>query len=369
MRKNRLATLFTSVLLMGTILAGCKPATTTTSAGTTAAGTTAAGTTAAGTTAAGKTTVKIGLSTDEGGRGDKSFNDAAIAGLDKIAADYGITPTIIESRMASQYFQNLENIASTHDLTIGVGFKMTEDINKVATNFPDKHFLLIDGVAEAKNVKNVLFKEQEGSFLLGVIAGSMTKSGKVGFIGGVEGDVIGRFEAGFAAGVWSVNKEAGKLLVDRTMVRYAGSFSDSDKGKELAKDLYNNGADIIFHAAGGVGIGLFNAAEEMNKFAMGVDSDQAAMLPDKANWILVSMMKMVDVAVYDASKELIDNKFTPGITNLGLKENAVGLSPTLHPELKDNAAVLAKVEEFKTKINSGSLTVPGTLAELKDFAK
>lgn len=362
MRRNRVAALLTSLVIMGSVFAGCKPASTTTTAGDSKAGETSQA-------GAAKTDVKIGLSTDEGGKGDKSFNDAAIAGLEKIQQDYGIKPTIIESRMASQYYQNLENIAQANDLTIGVGFKMTDDLTKVAEANPDKHFLIIDGVSNAKNVKNVLFKEHEGSFLLGVIAGLMTKTGKVGFIGGVEGDVIGRFESGFAAGVYSVNKEAGKLLVDRTMVRYAGNFSDADKGKELAKDLYANGADIIFHAAGGVGIGLFNAAEEAGKFAMGVDSDQAAILPDKANYILVSMMKKVDVAVYDASKELIEGKFQPGITNLGLKEDAVGLSPTLHPSLKDNKEVLAKVDEYKKQIVDGTLVVPGTLAELKEFAK
>lgn len=315
------------------------------------------------------TNVKMGLSTDEGGRGDKSFNDAAIAGLDRIEKEFGIKPVIIESKEASQYAQNLESIANTSDLIIGVGFKMTSDINNVAQMYPEKNFLLIDGVAEAPNVKNVLFKEQEGSFLLGVIAGKMTKTGKVGFIGGVEGDVIGRFEAGFVAGVYSVNPEAGKLLADRTMVRYAGNFSDADKGAELAKDLYNSGADIIFHAAGGVGIGLFNAAKEMNKFAMGVDSDQAAMIPDKKDVILVSMMKKVDVATYEAAKELIEGRFTPGTTSLGLKEDAVGLSPTLHPELAKNEEVLKLVEEYKAKIASGEQKVPATVAELKDFVK
>ncbi len=315
------------------------------------------------------TEVKMGLSTDEGGRGDKSFNDAAIAGLDRIEKEFGIKPVIIESKEASQYQQNLESIANTSDLVIGVGFKMTEDVQRVAELYPDKNFLLIDGVAEGANIKNVLFKEQEGSFLLGVIAGKMTKTNKVGFIGGVEGDVIGRFESGFAAGVYSVNPEAGKLLIDRTMVSYAGNFSDVDKGTEIAKDLYSKGADIIFHAAGGVGIGLFNAAKEMNKYAMGVDSDQAAMIPDKADVILCSMIKKVDVAVYQAAKSLIEGNFVPGIENLGIKEDAVGLSPTLNPALSNNAEVMSLVEEYKAKIASGELVVPGTLAELKEFAK
>lgn len=311
--------------------------------------------------------VKLGMSTDEGGLGDKSFNDAANAGLQKIESEFGIKSQVVQSKQADQYENNLDTLAKENDLIIGVGFKMEEAVKNVSTKYPDKKFLIIDAVVDNPNVQSVLFKEQEGSFLLGVIAGSMTKTNKVGFIGGMEGPVIGRFHSGFIAGVMSVNPEAGALLKEGTMVKYAGSFNDTSKGNELAKDLYNQGADIIYHAAGGVGLGLFEAAQEMGKFAMGVDSDQAALIPDKAGVILVSMMKMVDQATYTSAKSMIEGKFTTGTTTLGIKEGAVGLSPTLHPDLKANAELLTKVEDYSKKISDGTIVVPATLEELASF--
>lgn len=388
---KRIKAVMTSLLLVGSIVAGCAPATpatttpATTTPATTAAATTTAGTTTPATTAAATTTPattsgkpditgkSVGMSTDEGGKGDKSFNDAGILGLDKIKADFGLTYDLIETKDPNQIQQNLETIVAKDEFAVTVGFKMADAVKNVAAENPEKMFLLVDGVVEAPNVKNVLFKENEGSFLLGVIAGLMTKTNKVGFIGGIEGDVIGRFESGFAAGVASVNPEAGKLLIPQgnathgEFTSYAGSFSDIGKGKEIALDMYNRGADIVYHAAGGVGLGLFDAAEEVGKYAMGVDSDQALIIPEKADVILVSMMKRVDVAVYEAVKSYLEGTFKGGMENLGLKEDAVGLSETIHPDLKAKPEILAKVEEYKTKIVEGTLVVPGTLAELKTF--
>lgn len=392
---KRIKAVMTSLVLVGSIIAGCTPATTTTTAAgttagttaaaTTVAGTTTAGTTAAGTTAAGTTTPTtttgkpditgktVGMSTDEGGKGDKSFNDAGILGLDNIKKDFGLSYDLIETKDPNQIQQNLETIVAKDEFAVTVGFKMADAVTNVAKENPEKMFLLVDGVVDSANVKNVLFKENEGSFLLGVIAGMMTKTNKVGFIGGIEGEVIGRFESGFAAGVASVNPEAGKLLVPQgnashgEFTTYAGSFSDIGKGKEIALDMYNRGADIVYHAAGGVGLGLFDAAQEVDKYAMGVDSDQALIIPDKADVILVSMMKRVDVAVYDAVKSYIDGTFKGGTDNLGLKEDAVGLSETIHPDLKAKPEILAKVEEYKAKIVDGTLVVPGTPEELKTF--
>lgn len=392
---KRIKAVMTSLVLVGSIIAGCTPATTTTTAAgttagttaaaTTVAGTTTAGTTAAGTTAAGTTTPTtttgkpditgktVGMSTDEGGKGDKSFNDAGILGLDNIKKDFGLSYDLIETKDPNQIQQNLETIVAKDEFAVTVGFKMADAVTNVAKENPEKMFLLVDGVVDSANVKNVLFKENEGSFLLGVIAGMMTKTNKVGFIGGIEGEVIGRFESGFAAGVASVNPEAGKLLVPQgnashgEFTTYAGSFSDIGKGKEIALDMYNRGADIVYHAAGGVGLGLFDAAQEVGKYAMGVDSDQALIIPDKADVILVSMMKRVDVAVYDAVKSYIDGTFKGGTDNLGLKEDAVGLSETIHPDLKAKPEILAKVEEYKAKIVDGTLVVPGTPEELKTF--
>lgn len=368
---KRMTAVLASLLMATTIVAGCKPTTptTTTTAGetTTTAGET---TTTAGPDITGKS---VGMSTDEGGKGDKSFNDAGIAGLDKIKAEYGLDYDLIETLNPDQIQQNLETIVSKDEFAVTVGFKMMDAVKNVATANPEKKFLLVDAVVELPNVKNVLFKEHEGSFLLGVIAGMMTETNKVGFIGGMEGDVIGRFESGFAAGVMSVNPEAGKLLVPQgeaqhgEFVTYAASFSDATKGKEIALDMYNRGADVVYHAAGGVGLGLFDAAQEAGKYAMGVDSDQALIIPDKADVILVSMMKGVDVAVYDAVKSYIDDTFEGGTENLGLAEDAVGLSDTIHPDLAAKPEILTKVDEYKKAIVDGSLVVPGTLEELKEF--
>lgn len=364
--KKKIMALAMTLLMTGTMFAGCKSTTPSTTA--------AAGSTAAGATDNQKATDKsVGMSTDEGGKGDKSFNDAAIAGLDKMKKEFGLDYKLIETKDPNQIQQNLETIASSNEMAVTVGFKMEKAVAAVSKANPDKKFLLIDAVVENPNVKNVLFKEHEGSFLMGVVAGMMTKTNKVGFIGGVEGDVIGRFESGFAAGVAAVNPEAGKLLVPGgtekhgKFVTYAGNFSDTNKGKEIANDMYGRGADIIYHAAGGVGIGLFDAAQEQKKFAMGVDSDQALILPDKADVILVSMLKRVDVAVFDTMKDYIEGNFKSGMENLGLKENAVSLSDTLHPDLKARQDVLDKVEEYKKQIVDGKLVVPGTVEELKKF--
>lgn len=386
---KKITAIMTSVILAGTILAGCTPAetTTTTAGGTTTAGTTTAGDTTPGTTTAGDTTPgtttagetpdisdkSVGMTTDEGGKGDKSFNDAGIAGLDRIKEEFGLDYDLIETTDASLIQQNLETIVSQNDFAVTVGFKMMDAVAAVAEMSPEKSFILVDAVVDQPNVKNVLFKEHEGSFLLGVIAGLMTETNKIGFIGGVEGDVIGRFESGFAAGVASVNPEAGALLIPQgnathgEFVSYAGNFSDTGMGKELALDMYGRGADIVYHAAGGVGLGLFDAAQETGNYAMGVDSDQALIVPDKADVILVSMMKRVDVAVYDAVKAYIEGTFEGGMENLGLAEEAVGISETIHPDLQAKPEILAEVEAYTQKIVDGELVVPGTLEELKGF--
>ncbi len=386
---KKITAILTSVILAGSILAGCTPAepatttggattpSTTTAGDTTPATTTAGTTTPAATTTAGETPditgKSVGMSTDEGGKGDKSFNDAGIAGLERIKDEFGLNYDLIETTDPSLIQQNLETIAMQNEFAVTVGFKMFDAVTLVAEANPEKSFLLVDAVVDKPNVKNVLFKEHEGSFLLGVIAGLMTETNKVGFIGGIEGDVIGRFESGFAAGVASVNPEAGALLIPQgnathgEFVSYAASFSDIGKGKELALDMYNRGADIVYHAAGGVGLGLFDAAEETGNYAMGVDSDQALIIPDKADVILVSMIKRVDVAVYDAVKSYIEGTFTGGTDNLGLKEEGVGISETIHPDLQAKPEILEEVETYTQKIVSGELVVPGTLEELKGF--
>ncbi|MCX7884617.1 MAG: BMP family ABC transporter substrate-binding protein [Caloramator sp.] len=313
-----------------------------------------------------ETSVKIGLATDEGGKGDKSFNDAAIAGLDKIASEYTVEPVILESKQNDQYEPNLKNLATANDLIFAVGFKMKDALKKVATANPDKKFAIIDETVNLPNVESICFKEEEGSFLMGVIAAKTSQTGKIGFVGGIDTPLIQKFEAGFIAGVKSVNPEAAKELQNRKNVKYANSFSDINKGYELAKSLYNSGCDVIYHAAGGVGLGVFNAAKDMKKWAIGVDSDQAVTVPKAKDVILCSMLKRVDVGTYSASKDMIENKFKGGSTLvLGLKEDGVGIAPTVNPAVQQSTIDLAN--KYKEAIINGTIVVPSTLDDVKKF--
>lgn len=318
------------------------------------------------------TKVKLGLATDEGGKGDKSFNDSAIAGLNMAKAKYGSPVQILESKKTDDYVPYLQTLSDANDLTFGVGFKMNDAMAEVAADAPDKKFAIIDASPVGKdgkplsNVMSLLFKENEGSFLVGIVAAKTSKTGKIGFIGGMDSPLIQKFEAGFAAGVMSVNKKAGALLVSRKNVRYAGNFFDDKKGYELAKNLYGSGCDVIFHAAGGVGLGLFRAAQETKHYAIGVDQDQALALPKMKNVILCSMMKRVDNATLFASTAAIKGTFKGGITKtFGLKEDGVGISKTVNKAVAKTTLTLA--DKYKAQIIKGKIKVPTTLAELKKF--
>lgn len=239
-------------------------------------------------------------------------------------------------------------------MTWGIGFDLGDAIKKVATENPNANLAIIDSVVEAPNVASVTFSENEGSFLVGVVAGLTTKTNKVAFIGGLESPVIKRFEAGFKAGVAAVNPSA------KVTPTYAGGYDKPDVGKSLAATLYNDGNDIIFPAAGQTGNGVFNEAKARNKaggtkvWVIGVDKDQSIEFGTDVT--LTSMIKRVDEAVLKVSKEVIDGTFKGGTTTvLGLKDNGVGISDT-----KDNVSeeILAKVEEYKKQIIDGTITVP-----------
>lgn len=357
MNKKKLVAAIASVAMVATLFAGCssKSGDTTKPAGDT-----------------GKK-IKVGLVTDQGGVNDGSFNESANRGIDKAVKDLGIEKlNPIESKQQDAYEPNLKTMSGAADLTVGCGFMMEQAMTNVSKQAADKKFLIVDAVVNNPNVLSVTFKEHEGSFLAGVIAGKMTKTNKIGFVGGKEGDVINRFETGFAAGVMSVNPEAGKLLMAKDektpgqMVKYVDSFDDQGKGLEAAKLLYNAGADIVYHAAGGAGLGVFKAAKDMGKFAIGVDSDQAVTAKDYKDVILYSMEKKVDVAVQDTIKALKDNKFEGGKhKTLGIKEGAVGIAPTINPAVAKEALDLSKKAE--QDIKDGKIVVPGTRAELLKF--
>lgn len=362
MNKKKIVAIIATIAIAATMFAGCgKSESTTPSA----------------TSSKKDTKVKIGLSTDKGGRGDKSFNDAAIAGLDKIAKEYTITPDILEAKKIEDYTPFLTKLAGQDDLVFGVGFAMQKSMEEVAKANPTKKFGLIDEEVKLPNVVSLKFKEHEGSFLMGVIAGKTTKTNKVGFIGGVDMPLIQKFEAGFIAGVMSVNPDAAKGLIPEgsaqhgTYVKYTGAFDNSNAGQECAKNLYNAGCDVVFHAAGACGIGLIKEASDERKagkdvWAIGVDSDQAVIMPDNASAILSSMVKRVDNATYDVSKSVIDGTFKGGTTiEFGLKENGVGMADTTKNNTKADVVELAN--KYKDAIVKGTIIVPSTIADAKNF--
>lgn len=319
------------------------------------------------------TKIKVGLVTDQGGVNDGSFNQSAREGIEKAAKELSIESlNPIESKQQDAYEPNLKTMSSTADLTVGCGFMMQQAMDNVSKQSTDKKFLIIDSEVKNPNVLSVSFKENEGSFLAGVAAAKATKTGKIGFIGGKEGDVINRFEAGFVAGIASVNPDMAKALMPKDAktpgpnVIYVDSFDDQGKGYEAAKTLYNSGVDIIFHAAGGVGLGVFKAAKEMNKYAIGVDSDQAVTAPGYKDQILFSMEKKVGVAVYNTIQDLQKGNFAGGTTKvLGIKESAVGLAPTINSVVPKEATDLAN--KAQDMIKAGTIVVPGTRADLLQF--
>lgn len=301
---------------------------------------------------------KVGMVTDVGGVNDNSFNQSAWEGLQQLAADTGASVDYLQSTGDQDYLPNLTEFARQgYDLTWGIGYLMEDAIKEVASQYPDKKFGIIDGAVEGfDNVASVSFAEHEGSFLVGVVAGLTTKTNKIGFVGGMEIPVIQRFHAGFEAGVKAVNPDA------TVYATYTGFFDKPDEGKAAAAAMYDQGVDVIFHAAGQTGNGVFGEANDRKKngqdvWVIGVDRDQSDLGEDIT---LTSMVKRVDVAVQTISKALMDGNFPSGYVVLGIKDNGVGL-PENNPHLSQD--ILDKVEEYRTKILNGEITIPEVPAQ------
>ena len=301
-------------------------------------------------------TLKIGMVADTGGINDESFNQSAWEGLQQAQKDLGVEIKVIESKQASEYVSNIDSLVDEGmDLVIGVGFTMKDAIQEEAKNYPDQQFAIIDETYDSipKNVTPILFKENEATFLTGLIAGRMTKTNQVGFIGGMENPIIGRFEYGFKYGVKTANSAAD------VKTQYAGTFSDAAKGKSIANQMYGNNMDIILSAAGATGLGAIESAKENNKYAIGVDKDQSSLAP---NNVLTSALKKVNVGVYDVVKELVNGNLQGGQAKVyGLKEDGVGI-----PESTKNLVpqeVLDYVNEMKEKVKNGDIKVPATESE------
>ncbi|MGM0846705.1 MAG: BMP family lipoprotein [Bacillota bacterium] len=307
--------------------------------------------------------------TDVGGVDDKSFNQSAWEGLEAFGQDNGLEKgtdgyDYIQSNSDADYKTNLNTaVRNNFDLIYGIGYKLKPAIEEVAKQREDSNFVIVDDVIEGMdNVASVTFKEHEGSFLVGVVAGLTTKTNKVGFIGGTDSDLINKFAAGFEAGVKAVNPEA---EID---IQFAGAFDKADKGQSMAASMYQSGNDIIYHAAGGTGNGVFTEAKNRKQqdpdselWVIGVDRDQAAegsvtVDGEEMNVTLTSMIKRVDTAVIDIAERGMAGEFPGGeIVEYGLEDDGVGIAPT-----QDNISdeVKTAVDEWKEKIVNGEVEVP-----------
>lgn len=303
-----------------------------------------------------KKNFKLGMVTDLGSVNDKSFNQSAWEGLQQLEKDKGYEVKYLEPKADSEVEPSLlQFVNSQTDLTWATAATLADAVTTIAANNPDAKLGIIDSDIEGiENIVSVSFKENEGAFLAGVVAASMTETDKVGFVGGMEIPVIQRFHAGFEAGVKAVNPEA------TVVVNYVGVFNRVDMGKSAASTMYNDGVDIIFHAAGATGNGVFNEAQERfdngeKIWVIGVDKDQSLEFGDDIT--LTSMMKNVDRAVYDISEKTAEGNFPGGeVVRLGLSEDGVGLATTSDKNVPKD--ILDLVEDYKTKIISGDITVP-----------
>ncbi|QEY20120.1 BMP family ABC transporter substrate-binding protein [Psychrobacillus sp. AK 1817] len=314
-----------------------------------------------------KVDFSLAMVTDVGGVDDKSFNQLAWEGIEAFGKEHGLKKgdggyDYLQSQSDADYINNITNLVRRDfDVVYGIGFLMEKPIGTIASQQPDAQLAIIDSIVDAPNVASVMFKEQEGSFLAGVAAALMSESKQIGFVGGMEIPVIERFEAGFLEGVKAVDPS---IKVD---VQYTGKFDDAALGKTTANRMYSSGVDIIFHAAGGTGNGVFAEAKERktkdanaNVWVIGVDSDQyeEGAVGD-TNVTLTSMQKRVDVAVQNIAKEAMDGKFPGGKTvTYGLAEEGVQLADS-RGAIPDD--VLAKIDEYSKKIAAGEIVVPETV--------
>lgn len=318
--------------------------------------------------------IKVGIVFDIGGKNDRSFNAAAWEGVQRAERDLPIclydvepgNPTSIEPAMRAFAEKNF-------DLVIGVGFAQGPIMQRVATDFPNVKFAIIDGVifeADGKtpksNVASLVFREHEGSYLVGMIAASKSKTGVLGFLGGMDIPLIHRFNKGYEEGAKAVNPNI------RIVSNYVGvndqAWNNPGKGKELALAQIEKGADVIFTAAGNSGLGAFDAVEqygkndqgEANRFVIGVDSNQNAVKP---GFVLTSMVKRVDNAVYDAVKEVLEGKFVGGFHVFGLDKDGVAYAMDKNNEKLIPGDVIVKVEEAKKEIIDGKIKVTDAMAQ------
>jgi len=304
--------------------------------------------------------VKPALVYGTGGKFDKSFNEAGYNGAEKFKTETGIAYRDFEPQDDTQGEQAIRKFASEgFSPIVALSFAWTDAVAKVSKEFPDTKFVLVDSVVDAPNVRSVVFKEDEGSYLVGLLAGMKSASKTVGFVGGMDIPLIRKFGCGYAQGA----KAAGATKVIQNMTGTTGAaWNDPVRGGELAKSQIDQGADVVYAAAGATGLGVLQTTVDAGKLGIGVDSNQNPLHPGK---ILTSMVKRVDVAVYNAYSDAKNDKFTPGIQALGLKENGVDWAyddnnkPLISEEMK------TAVEKAKADIIAGTVKVHDYMSDEK----
>lgn len=306
-------------------------------------------------------TFKAGIVFDVGGIDDKSFNEAAFKGLSRAKAELGIETQYYQPSQPADRKTGLRQLAAKRfDVIIGVGFIFSDEIIAMAKDFPDLKFACIDMVDKPDaelppNLVALKFREEQGAFLAGALAALVTKTKKVGFIGGMNVPLIHKFEAGYTAGVKHVAPDV------EVVVNYAGetpkAFEDPETGKNRATEQYKSGVDIIFHASGKTGLGVFQAAKELGKLVIGVDADQWHEAPGH---VLTSMVKDVDVAVLDTIRAVKEGRFQPGKRVLGLAEGGVGIIYDEHNRGLIPEGVYPRIEALRGEIMEGKIQIPTT---------
>lgn len=290
---------------------------------------------------------------DTGGKFDKSFNESAYNGIQKFKKDTGIEAREAIVNNEAQREQVLRNMAKKGtDVVIANGFSFTQSMQKVAAEFPKTKFVLIDAVVKADNVLSVVFKEQEGSFLVGMAAAMSSKSKKVGYINAMNMPLLNAFECGYVQGVKFVDPKV--EVLSNVVGSTPSSFNDPGRGGEIAKSQFDRGADVVFPVAGPTGLGVFQAAKDAKKLAIGVDSNQNHIQPGT---VLTSMVKRIDQAVYDTLLAAKNQKWKAGVQEMGLKEGGVDWALDANNRALISPEMEKKINDAKAKIIDGKLTV------------
>ena len=300
--------------------------------------------------------IKPAIIYDLGGKFDKSFNEGVFNGAQKFKADTGIDFRDFEIQNDAQREQALRKFATDgFSPIVAVGFSQATALTKVADEFPNTKFAIIDMVVEKPNVQSVVFKEQEGSFLVGILAAKASKTGKVGFVGGMDIPLIRRFACGYVQGVKFANAKA--EVIQNMTGTTAAAWTDPVKGGELAKSQISQGADVVYHAAGGTGVGVLRAAADAGKLGIGVDSNQNGLFPGK---VLTSMLKRVDNATYKVFADAKSDTWKAGFSVLGLKEGGVGFA------MDDNNKALVS-PEAKTAVDKAAADIIAGTLQVHDY--